>query len=205
MILDKIVVGPLAVNSFVIGCENTRLAAIIDPGDEYEKINLSLKKHNLSLKYILLTHGHVDHIARLIKFQEMYSVETLMHSEDYFLFNDSSMHAMLFGLPDPGNPKINKYIKDGDIIKIGDIEVKVLHTPGHSPGSVTFLIENNLIVGDLIFQGSIGRTDLPGGNYETLIASVQNKIFTLPDDMVIYPGHGPETRVGIEKIHNPYF
>ena len=205
MIFETIVVGPLAVNCFIIGCEKTRKAAVIDPGAEMDKIINTLSRKNLTLTYILLTHGHVDHVAILNKLQQATSAEVLMHADDQFLFGTISTQAMMFGLPDPGNPKPDRFVTDGETLKFGEIVMKVIHTPGHSPGSVTYQIEDNLIVGDLIFAGSIGRTDLPGGNYETLIDSVKSKIFTFPDETKIFPGHGPATTVGNEKRFNPFF
>lgn len=205
MILEKIVVGPLVVNCYIIGCEKTRQSAVIDPGDEVEKIISIIKQNNLLLKYILLTHGHVDHITQLEKLKQTMTAETLMHAEDQFLFENISAQAIMFGLPDPGDPKPDRFITDGEIIKLGELKVKAIHTPGHSPGSVTYHVEDNLFVGDLIFSGSIGRTDLPGGNYEALINSVQSKIFAFPEQTPIHPGHGPMTTVGNEKKFNPFF
>jgi glyoxylase-like metal-dependent hydrolase (beta-lactamase superfamily II) len=193
------------VNCYILGCEQTRQAAVIDPGDEINTIVSKIKQNNLSLKYILLTHGHVDHVAQLARLKETIPAEVLMHADDRFLFETISMQAMMFGLPDPGNPKPDRFVNDGEKVKMGELEIGVLHTPGHSPGSVTYKVEDNLFVGDLIFSGSIGRTDLPGGNYETLINSVQTKIFTLQDETKIHPGHGPMTTVGQEKRFNPFF
>jgi len=205
MLLEKIVVGPLAVNCYLIGCKKTKQAAVIDPGDEFDNIQAVINKNPWSLKYILLTHAHVDHITQIKSLKNANSAEVLLHSDDHFLLDSLSTQAAMFGLPDPGNPTIDRFIKDGDDIQIGDLNIHVLHTPGHSPGGVTFHIDNYLFVGDLIFAGSIGRTDLPGGNYDTLIRSVQTKIFTLPDSSIICPGHGPETTAGQEKAFNPFF
>ncbi len=205
MIFKKIVVGPMAVNCYLIGCEQTKHAAIIDPGDEINAILAPLRENGLTLKTIFLTHGHVDHLTQLQLLQEKTGAEILIHKKDEFLLQDVRHHAMLFGLPDPGTPKPDRFLADGDVMNIGNIQVDVLHTPGHSPGSVTYQIENCLIVGDLIFAGSIGRTDLPGGNFDDLMQSVRTKIFTLPDSILIYPGHGPETTVGHEKQFNPFF
>jgi len=205
MKLKKIIVGPLAVNCYIVGCTKTNQAAVIDPGDDVEKIIKTLNQELLVLKYILLTHGHVDHVTQLMKLKQATNAEILMHHDDVFLFENISAQAALFGLPNPGDPTPDRYLIDGDKIYLGEIQIRVLHTPGHSPGSLTFQIEKNLIVGDLIFYGSIGRTDLPGGNYETLIQSVQQIIFTFSDDTNILPGHGPVTTVGTEKKFNPFF
>lgn len=205
MIFKKMVVGPMAVNCFLIGCEHTKHAAIIDPGDEMNEIMAPVLENGLTLKTILLTHGHVDHLTQLQALKDKTNAEILMHEKDHFLLKDARQHAMFFGLPDPGTPTPDRFLNDGDVIDIGNTKVRVLHTPGHSPGSVTFHVDNRLIVGDLIFAGSIGRTDLPGGNFDDLMQSVRTKIFTLPDSTMIYPGHGPETNVGQEKQFNPFF
>ncbi len=205
MILEKIVVGPLEVNCYLIGCEKTCDAAIIDPGDEINVIIRALKRHEMKLRYILLTHGHVDHLTQLEKLKNSTQAHVFMHQADLFLLKNLSIQAAMFGLPDPGNPKPDSFVSGGDILTLGELKIKVLHTPGHSPGSVVYHSEDHLFVGDLIFSGSIGRTDLPGGDYEVLIRSVQQNIFTLKDEVNIHPGHGPATTVGQEKRFNPFF
>jgi hydroxyacylglutathione hydrolase len=205
MFLKTIVAGPLGVNCYILGCDRTKAGAVIDPGDDAPMILNAIRQNNLDIKYILLTHGHVDHLAHLMKLKDEINAEFLMHQEDAFLLTGLFAQAMMFGLPNPGKPKPDRFIEDGDEIILGDLKINVLHTPGHSPGSVTYFVDNKLFVGDLIFAGSIGRTDLPRGDYQTLINSVENKIFTLPDETMIYPGHGPETTVGQEKATNPFF
>lgn len=205
MILNKITAGPLEVNCYIIGCEATGAGAVIDPGDEAPAILEHIMQQRIDVKLILLTHGHVDHLAHLSRIKKELGAEFLMHQEDVFLLKGLFAQALMFGLPNPGNPKPDRFVSDGDEIPLGRLKIKVLHTPGHSPGSVTYFVDNKLFVGDLIFAGSIGRTDLPGGDYQKLIRSVESKIFTLPDDTIIYPGHGPETTVGQEKATNPFF
>ncbi len=205
MILEILVVGPLAVNCFIIGCDSTREAVIIDPGDETDQILEIVNQKKLKVKYILLTHGHVDHLAAAKSLKAKLDVKLLMHKDDLALVQNAPTQAAMFGLPDPGVPSADQYVEEGDKISVGKLEFKVLHTPGHSPGSVTYFINEKLFVGDLIFSGSIGRTDLPGGSYEQLIQSVKNKIFSQPDSTDIYPGHGPATTVGTEKATNPFF
>ncbi len=205
MFLKTIVAGPLGVNCYLIGCRKTNAGAVIDPGDDAPIILNAIKENNLNIKYILLTHGHVDHLAHLTKIKQETVAQFLMHQEDAFLMKGLFAQALMFGLPNPGNPKPDRFLTDGEIIALGELRIKVLHTPGHSPGSVTFYVDDKLFVGDLIFAGSIGRTDLPKGDYQTLLDSVQKKIFTLPDDTIIYPGHGPETTVRQEKAMNPFF
>ena len=128
-----------------------------------------------------------------------------MHQADELLLQHASTQSAMFGLPEPGDPKPDRFLSNGESFVLGKLEIKTIHTPGHSPGSITFYVEDKLFVGDLIFAASIGRTDLPGGNYEQLIQSVKNKIFVLPDSTKIYPGHGPATAVGTEKMTNPFF
>jgi len=205
MILETITVGPLDVNCYLIGCEKTNEGAVVDPGDDASVILKAIKEKNLNIKYILLTHGHVDHLAHLSILKKETCAEFLMHQEDAFLFKGLFAQALMFGLPNPGKPKPDRFVSDSENITLGKLKIKVLHTPGHSPGSVTYFVDDKLFVGDLIFAGSIGRTDLPKGDYQTLINSVETKIFTLPDETVIYPGHGPETTVGMEKATNPFF
>ena len=205
MILEIVVVGPLATNCIFLGCEKTKIGAIIDPGDETAVIVKAVEELNLDIKYILLTHGHVDHLAEVQRLKDKFKADFLMHEKDSFLVQHATTQASLYGLDDPGNPTPNRFLTDGDSISIGELKVEVFHTPGHSPGSITYFVEDKLLVGDLIFAGSIGRTDLPGGNYEHLIQSVETKIFTKPDSTHIYPGHGPVTTVGKEKTTNPFF
>lgn len=205
MILKTITVGPLGVNCYLIGCEKTKAGAVIDPGDDVSIILDAIKQNNLDIKYILLTHGHVDHLAHLMKLKDVIKAQFLMHEEDAFLLKGLFAQALMFGLPNPGHPKPDRFVSNGEEIALGELKIKVLHTPGHSPGSVTYFVEDKLFVGDLIFAGSIGRTDLPKGDFQILIHAVKTKIFTLPDETIIYPGHGPETTVGQEKLTNPFF
>jgi len=205
MIFESLTVGALSVNCYLIGCESTKKAIIIDPGDNDNDILESLHNHNLELAKILITHGHVDHVGKLESLKKKTSAQIYMHKKDLLLFSDLQTHAQIFGLPDPGNPKIDVFIEEGDTITLGTLAFSVLHTPGHSAGSVTYKLDDMLFVGDLIFAGSIGRTDLPGGDYNTIIDSIESKIFTLPDNYKIYPGHGPVTTVGKEKSSNPFF
>ena len=205
MVLKKIIAGPLGVNCYIIGCEKTGKGAVIDPGDSCEIILRTLKDNELSLQYILLTHGHVDHLAHLNLLKDKTGAIFVMHKDDAFLLHGLSAQAFMFGLPDPGKLIPDQIVKDNENISIGNLTVKILHTPGHSPGSITFFVEDKLFVGDLIFEGSIGRTDLPGGDHQTLIESVESKIFTLPPETEIYPGHGPSTTVRGEKNSNPFF
>lgn len=205
MEFETITAGPLGVNCYIIGCEKTKFGAVIDPGDDAPLIIDAIQRHQFHIQYILLTHGHVDHLAHVVKIKKETGAAFLMHPDDAFLLKGLFAQALMFGLPNPGNPRPDRFVSDGEEIALGTLKINVLHTPGHSPGSVTYQIEDKLFVGDLIFSGSIGRTDLPKGDFQTLIDSVRTKIFTLPDETIIYPGHGPETTVGQEKATNPFF
>ena len=205
MLLETLVVGPLSVNCYIFACEKTHQAAIVDPGDEADQILSVVKKLDCRVKYILLTHGHIDHLSQIPILKNKLKAEFLMHEQDIPLVQSASTQAALFGLPDPGDLKPDRFLNDGDIIHLGELTIQVIHSPGHSPGSITFQVNQKLFVGDLIFNGSIGRTDLPGGDYSQIIESIQKKIFTFPDSVEIYPGHGPATTVGIEKNTNPFF
>ena len=205
MLLETLVVGPLSVNCYIFACEKTHQAAIVDPGDEADQILSVVKKLDCRVKYILLTHGHIDHLSQIPILKNKLKAEFLMHEQDIPLVQSASTQAALFGLPDPGDLKPDRFLNDGDIIHLGELTIQVFHSPGHSPGSITFQVNQKLFVGDLIFNGSIGRTDLPGGDYSQIIESIQKKIFTFPDSVEIYPGHGPATTVGIEKNTNPFF
>ncbi len=205
MIVECLTVGPLMENCYILGDGKNKTAAVIDPGDEAERIVANLNKKGLNCEYILLTHAHVDHVSGIKGVVEATGARVCIHKGDSLMLKAAPVQALAFGMKPFMPPKIDKYLEDGDIIDIGNLKVKVIHTPGHSAGGVCFLVENCIFVGDTIFQGSIGRTDLPGGNYNELINSIETKIFTLPDETIIYPGHGPETTVGYEKKYNPFF
>ncbi|MDY0362764.1 MAG: MBL fold metallo-hydrolase [Desulforegulaceae bacterium] len=207
MILKVLPVGPIMANCFVLGCEKTREAAVIDPGDEDERILMALADEKLTLKYIINTHGHFDHVAANKAMKDATGAKILIHEEDAPMLSHLSSMAVSFGLSAENSPAPDKFISDGDIIKFGEISLKVIHTPGHSRGGVSLYCEKEkiLFAGDTLFAGSIGRTDLPGGDYGTLIKNVKQKLFPLGDDVRVFPGHGPETTIGTEKKYNPFF
>ncbi len=204
MIINNIVVGPLEVNCYILGCEDTKEAAIIDPGDNADEIIKVLEKADLKPVYIINTHAHFDHIGSVSAVQEHYNIDFLLHEEDLFLVNNTSTQAKAFGFDPIPKPDVNKFVNDGDKISLGNKVIDVIHTPGHSPGCVCYLIDNNVFVGDTLFAGSIGRSDLPGGSHETLINSIKEKLFPLEDSTIVYPGHGPSTTIDAEKKHNPF-
>ncbi|MCB9494928.1 MAG: MBL fold metallo-hydrolase [Desulfobacteraceae bacterium] len=207
MILKVLPVGPIMANCFVLGCEKTREAAVIDPGDEDERILMALADEKLTLKYIINTHGHFDHVAANKAMKDATGAKILIHEEDAPMLSHLSSMAVSFGLSAENSPAPDQFIKDGDNIKFGEISLKVIHTPGHSRGGVSLFCEDEklLFPGDTLFAGSIGRTDLPGGDYSTLIKNVRGKLFPLGDDVRVFPGHGPETTIGTEKKFNPFF
>ncbi len=208
MIFQSLVVGPLQVNCFILGCEKTKEAIVIDPGGDVDDILSFLARANLNLKYILNTHGHLDHVGGNADLKEHTNAEIIIHREDAPLITNISSHGLLFGISVKDSPPADILIEDGDIITVGEeIKLNTIHTPGHSRGSCSFTLDGYdvVFVGDTLFAGSIGRTDLPGGDYNTLINSVRTKLFVLPDDTKVLPGHGPQTTIGYEKRYNPFF
>ncbi|MCP4699785.1 MAG: MBL fold metallo-hydrolase [Gammaproteobacteria bacterium] len=205
MIIRQMAVGPLMANCYIVGCEKSKEAAVIDPGDESERILMSLAKDELSVKYILNTHGHFDHIGGNNGIKKATSAPILIHSADAPMLKMVSATAAAWNMVAENSPKADRTIADGDKISFGSITLKVLHTPGHSPGGVAFHGEDVVFTGDTLFAGSIGRSDLPGGNHNTLISSVRQKLFPLGDDVKVYCGHGPVTTIGRERLYNPYF
>lgn len=204
MIIERLEVGAFAENCYLVGCKSTKAGVIIDPGDEIDRILKKLDAMQLQIKYILITHAHLDHIKELKVIQEKINVPTLMNKKDEFLLENLPAQASAFGLSCSGIPKIDRYIQAGDTVQFGNIKFDVLETPGHSPGSVTFHTYHCAFVGDVLFSGSIGRTDLPGGDYDILIDSIKRKLFPLGNDLQVFPGHGPSTNIGIEKTTNPF-
>lgn len=205
MILKALEVGAIAANCYIIGCEETLEGAVIDPGGSPRAILQVIKDLNLKIKYIINTHGHIDHIGANRQIKEATGATILIHEADAgMLVNPASNFSMFMGR-NITSPGADQFIKDGDIIKIGNtIELEVIHTPGHSQGGVCLKTDNMIFVGDTLFYGSIGRTDFPGGSFKTLIESIKNRILCYEDDMVVYPGHGPATTVGFERKHNPF-
>lgn len=205
MIIDKITVGAFQVNNYLIVDEETKDAALIDAGGDYEATMNLAQKHNANIKYIFNTHAHLDHIAGDYDLQTKSSAKVLLHKEDEFLVGMLKEHLKLYGMPEYEEPKVDRLIEDGEEITVGSLKFKVIHTPGHSPGGVCYLIGNKLFSGDTLFAGAVGRTDLPQGSYEQLEKSVKEKLYTLDENIEVYPGHGPKTSIGYEKKNNPFF
>jgi hydroxyacylglutathione hydrolase len=200
-----LVVGPIQSNCYILGCERTKKAACIDPGGDVNTILMTLAKDELSLVYIINTHGHFDHSGGNKPLKAATGAELLIHRADAPMILQQEKGGAMWGMEIQNSPPPSRYIDEGDIITFGDISLKVLHTPGHSPGGISLVTDKMVFVGDTLFAGSIGRTDFPGGDYEGLLRNVETKIFTLGDDVIVYPGHGPETTVGHEKQYNPFF
>jgi len=204
LIIKQLSVGPIQANCFILGCEKTKEAAVIDPGDEADRILLTLAESKLSVKYIINTHGHFDHVGANKRLKEVTGADLMIHKEDVPMLEQLTATAGSFGLSAENSPGPDKLLEDGETITFGEITLQVIHTPGHSRGGVSLYTDGALFVGDTLFAGSIGRTDLPGGDYSVLIASIQNKLFPLGDDVTVYTGHGPETTIGHEKRTNPF-
>lgn len=203
MIIKNFVEPPIENNNYLIIDELSKEAALIDCSAIDEKISDELNKENAELKYILLTHGHFDHIAG-IRPNRFENAKIVMNSADMKWLQNVNQYLPMFGIPNIAVPHIDIFIEDGDIIKLGNTEIRVIHTPGHTQGGVCYLVENNLFTGDTIFRESVGRCDLEGGDFNQIVKSIQDKIFTLSDDTAIYPGHGRMTSVGWEKEHNTF-
>ena len=204
MIIKTLPVGPIMANCFIVGCQETMQAAIIDPGDEAEKILQSVADSNLEVKTIINTHGHFDHVSANKGIHAATNAPILIHALDAPMLEHISASAANWGLSAENSPVPDRTLNDGDTVVFGKITLSVLHTPGHTPGGISLFTEGHVFVGDTLFAGSIGRTDFPGGDFTTLKSSIQDKLFTLGDDVRVYTGHGPETTLGHEKQHNPF-
>ena len=211
MILESAAVGPFFKNGYVAACENTRQAVFIDPGDEVEQLLDFIRTEKLDVTRILLTHAHVDHVSGVAEAKRALGVPIHLHKDDLFLYQNAVRTGMMFGLTVEEPPPVDVFYDGEGPIAFGDYRVRVVHTPGHCPGGVCLAVSKNgdpsppcLFVGDTLFAGSIGRTDLPGGDYETLLRAITEKLFAFPDESIVYSGHGPETTIGHEKRTNPF-
>ena len=206
MYLETLVVGDIDANCYIVAAEAGGETIVIDPGGNAQMILDTIAAQNLTVKYIMLTHAHWDHFAAAAELAQKTGAEIGIHKLDRDALADPKLSlAYMFGDVVNVDPATVMELEDGRRIKFGDHEAEVLHTPGHSPGSITVRVDDHLFTGDLLFQRSIGRTDFPGGSHEGLLKSVRERIFTYPDQVKVYPGHGPSTSVGEEKRENPYF
>ncbi len=211
MIIESQAVGPFFKNGFVVGCEETRAAVLIDPGDEVASLLAFAERKGLAIREILLTHAHVDHVTGVAAAKRALGVPIHLHRDDLFLYERAVETGALFGLKVEPQPPIDVYYTPNDVIVFGRYEARPYHTPGHCPGGVCLQIGRKgeqpgkeLFVGDTLFAGAIGRTDLPGADYQTLINSIRNVLFAFGDDAIVHPGHGPDTTIGQERRSNPF-
>ena len=208
MIIKQLKVGFMDVFCYILGCEDTQQGLLIDPAGDEERVLKTARTLGLDIESIVNTHGHPDHSCGNRKIKEKTGAKLYLHADDDRLFNSSEGGAMAMQMGFTPSPPADVLVKDGDRIPFGQYELTVLHTPGHSPGGICLHVENNLFTGDTLFVEAVGRTDLPGGSLETLLKSIREKILSLPDDTIIWPGHdygrSPSSSVAFEKKHNPY-
>jgi len=207
MILQQIIVGSMAVCCYIVSCENTKKAAIIDPGGSVDDILAEVAKQGLTVEYIIATHGHPDHVCGNKKIQDATGAKIIMHEDDVEFFEEDEVKNYFSMLGLEPSPPTDIKVKEGDEIKIGDVSMMVIHTPGHTPGGMCLLNGTDLITGDTLFVGGLGRTDFPGGSHEDLIESIHKKLLILPEETVVWPGHGyggNKSTIGIEAKTNPF-
>jgi len=197
-------VGHLGTNCYIIFCSRTKEAAVIDPGGNSEEIIACLNREKLKVVAIINTHGHADHIAANGKIQQTTGAPVMIHQEDAKMLTSAHSNLSMFIGASVAFAPADRLLKDGDVVKVGDIELSIIHTPGHTPGGICLRANTVLFSGDTLFAQSVGRTDFPGGSTSTLIRSIQEKLMILPDETKVLPGHGPETTIGWERVHNPF-
>jgi hydroxyacylglutathione hydrolase len=202
--------GPFMQNGFVVGCEATREAVIVDPGDTVGQLLAFAERESLSIRHILLTHAHIDHVTGVAAAKRALGAPIYLHRDDLFLYDDVVQHGLMFGLHVDPQPPIDVFYTAGQLIPFGECEARPYHTPGHCPGGVCLQMGKagtagkELFVGDTLFAGSIGRTDLPGGDHSVLMKSIRTVLFAFGDDAVVHSGHGPDTTIGRERRTNPF-
>lgn len=204
---ETLVVGPLQCNCTILACEKTLEAVVIDPGDEAENILASLRAKNIKVKYLLHTHAHFDHIGATASLKSKTAAQICLHKGDEEIYKNLPLQGQMFGMKFDAPAPIDKFLEDEEEVTFGEQKLKVIHTPGHSPGGICFTLEGKeslVFSGDTLFQGSIGRTDLWGGDYSQLIRSIKSRLLTLDDSTQVFPGHGPSSVIHAEKKLNPF-
>jgi glyoxylase-like metal-dependent hydrolase (beta-lactamase superfamily II) len=208
MRVKMLTVGMFQSNCFIVSCEETNEAIIIDAGDDGERILAAVDELGVNVKMIVNTHAHIDHVAALPLVKSKLTVPVVMHKDEMPLYETLGTQAAMFGVTAPTDVKIDRFIQEGDTIEFGNLSADVIKTPGHSPGAISLVFRDenppSIFVGDVLFQGSIGRTDLVGADHITMMGTLKDIIMKLPDEMVAYPGHGPTTTIGTEKRTNPF-
>jgi len=204
LVIHQLSVGPLQVNCYLVACQKTRDAMVIDPGEEGLRILQLAKSEGFAIRKVVNTHGHFDHIGANQQVVESSGASLLLHAADLPLLQNARNHAEVYGLTVAPSPAPDRLLDQGDTIELGEHSFSVFHVPGHSPGGICLLSDGHLFVGDVLFAGSIGRTDLPGGDFDALVEGVRERLFGLPDETVVHPGHGPDTTIGQERRMNPF-
>jgi glyoxylase-like metal-dependent hydrolase (beta-lactamase superfamily II) len=206
MIHEILPVSPLACNCSIFGDEQTREAIVVDPGDNIPEVLAVIQKHGLTVKSIVITHAHIDHIGGAAKLKAATGAPVYMNENDQALYDHIDIQAQWLGMRPPETTQIDSRARDGDTLRLGSTDIHVLHTPGHTQGSLCLFIPSHsmLVAGDTLFRESIGRTDLPGGDSRKILQSIHDKLLGLPEETVVIPGHGPKTTIGYEKARNPY-
>jgi hydroxyacylglutathione hydrolase len=206
MILEMLTVGPFQENCYIIGDAKSGVGALIDPGDEAARIAMAVEETGLEIGSIIVTHAHIDHVGAVVGLVDEYACPVLMHAEAEPMLEGLPTQAMMMGLRFGNVPTVDRHVADEEVLEVGDLRFRSLYTPGHAPGHLAFYVEDERLVlsGDALFAGSVGRVDLPGGSMEVLMRSIEESLLTLPDETVVYPGHGPRTTIGNERTSNPF-
>jgi len=206
MYIKGLEVGSGACNCYLVGCENTKRAIIIDPGDAPNAIINMIKDSGYTVEAIVITHGHVDHIGGINGVKKHTSAKLMIHRQDAKMLTSAAANFSMFMGKPVTSTAADELLDDGSVVKVGNLELKVLHTPGHTPGGICLASDTDKVIfsGDTLFYGSIGRTDFPGGSYDALIKSIKEKLLVYADETVVYPGHGTPTSIGFERQYNPF-